>query len=624
MTDAPNNDLPEMPQDIIIEGNTDVVYKRGQTPYVSHIDESPFISETTVDTSYKTETTFSNEPVVDPLPELLGPVNKQKLTIEGAILKVEKINSYNELLMFQEEFKTIPVAGQKDFMEYLTANSDAMMKLHNQLRNKREEAIKLSKESGGEFPPNHFITEAELYTLLSIQTHTKAMMLEDNNLTMAAELSREGSNWLQRKGPLQLGRPVVSKAVTGTKLSGAQALSEMRSAVGLANGFWWPLYNSGFWINLEAPNDYDLVLLTQKIGQEKTALGTETAGGVFANSSCFIRRHIVELLGSKIIGSSLKTDTDPPRALKGHEIIDRIEITDYPEILTRFMSLKHNKGYQYIHTCSNYTKPCNSSHRLTLSLHNLSIHDFSRLSAEQEAFMISARAQGSVAFGTPDDVIAPGGEIKTVLQYRNAFAYRKNNVVRLTEKLDIVYKTPSITDTITEGDVWMNSIRKDIDDIIANIDTPIKTKNGDKQEFEDGNVISAKEIDRHIENLINISGVRRYSQWIDSVKIYNTMELEDGSSVRDNDQEPNYVEGRKDIYNFLTDIISDETLIDIFMEGYNKYSASACMTIVGYPQFECPSCGSLQGTYEEKDNKRLTHALIPFEAEENFFILLQG
>src|SRR5690606_13974301 len=101
--------------------------------------------------------------------------------------------------------------------------------------------------------------------------------------------------------------------------------------------------------------------------------------------------------------------------------IRHVLITDYPDILTRFMSLKYNKGYPYLHTCSNYTKPCNTSHVLTLNLHALVVHDYSRLTPEQEAFMIKAREPSSVIMSSGKD--ESESVITTVMQYRNAFAY---------------------------------------------------------------------------------------------------------------------------------------------------------------------------------------------------------
>lgn len=548
----------------------------------------------------RSETVFEDSAVsnIEDLPELLGPENKQKIVAENIISKVDKVNSNKELNALINRLTSLPPVSQLEYLEYLTENKEVMQKLHEILQEKNN---------------TDKMTDEDFAIIRNISLNNSALDLCEKNVKITEKLSDENSQWQQNKGNLRLSRPGISKDASGVKLTGSQALGHMRSAVGLSNNFWMPLYNSGFWINLEAPSEYELVVLLQKIGQEKTALGTESAGGVFSNSSCFLRRHVVDLLASKIITSSLRTDGDAARALKGPEVISKILITDYADILTRFMALKYSKGYPYLHTCSNYTKPCNESNVLTLNLHAMVLHDYSRLSPAQEEFMLKAREPASVLFES--DKESTNGQITSVVQYRNAFKFNELNTIRLSEKLDLVMRVPTIMDTITEGDIWMNEIKKDIDNLIKDSATFSKAENMDDV---------SKMIDESISALIDASGVRRYSQWVSHAVLYNTVEMDIGDLVRDNNQDPNYVYSRPDIYKFLADLIKDDELIDVFINGYHKFVADSCMTVVGYPQFECPACKSFQGSYEEKDKKSLTRAIIPFEAEENFFILLQG
>ncbi len=555
---------------------TDTIEEGNQTPS----DPANFL---------KTETVFSDSLEPESLPELLGTTNKQKVQAENIIAKIEKVDDGKKLTQLISRLISLPVAVQSDYLEYLNDTRNIMENLYKTLQEK--------KESGT-------LSDEDYAVVRNIQINNSALELCEKNIKISEKLSDDKSEWLQNKGNLRLSRPGISKEASGVKLTGSQALGHLRSAVGLSNNFWMPLYNSGFWINIEAPTEYELVVLLQKIGQEKTNLGTESAGGVFSNSSCFLRRHVVDLLASKIVTSSLKSTTEPVRALKGPEIVRHILITDYPDILTRFMALKYSKGYPYLHTCSNYTKPCNTSHVLTLNLHYMAVHDYNRLTPEQEAFLTKGRETSSVVFENdkPTD-----GTINSVVQYRNAFKYNDKAVIRLSEKLDLVLQVPTVFATITEGELWMSEIKKDIDNLVK-----------------DSKDLADKDVDDYITDLIDASGVRRYSQWISHAILYNTVEMDIGDTVRDNNQEPNYVYSRSDIYKFLSDLIKDDELIDTFMKGYHSFVAESCMTIVGYPQFECPSCGSFQGTYEEKDKRKLTRALIPFEAEENFFTLLQG
>lgn len=536
----------------------------------------------------KSETVFTDEEEI--LNELVVPGLDQSLSVENAIASVEKVEDNKTLNQLMAKLISLPVSVHTDYLDFLTDSRQVLEKLYKKIEEKFEAGT---------------ITDEELAVIRNINLNNSALDMCEKNAKIAERLKDKDSNWSQNKGSLRLSRPTISKEASGVKLTGSQALGHLRSAVGLSNNFWIPLYNSGFWVNLEAPTEYELVVLLQKIGQEKTSLGTESAGGVFSNSSCFLRRHVVDLLASKIITSSLRTNTENPRALKGNEVIKHILITDYPDLLTRFMALKYNKGYPYLHTCSNYTKPCNTSHVLTLNLHALTVHDFSRLTDEQEAFMMKAREPSSVIFDS--DAEQKDGKIVSVVQYRNAFKYNETRTIRLSEKLDLVLNVPTVQDTISEGDIWMSDIKKDIDRLIV-----------------EGTDLSEKDIDDNINDLIDASGVRRFSQWVSHAVLYNTVEIDIGSEVRDNEREPNYVYSRPDIYSFLSDLIKNDELIDTFMTGYHNYVADSSMTIVGYPQFSCPSCGSFQGSYEEIDNKKLTRALIPFETEENFFTLLQG
>lgn len=536
----------------------------------------------------KSETVFTEEE--EQVGDIIAPGSKQNVKAENIISSAEKIEDGKVLNQLVSRLISLPVSVHEDYLAFLNSSRDALQKLYKRIEERAEEDN---------------LTDEELTAIRNVNINSNAMDLCEKNSMISRQLTDENREWAQNKGSLRLSRPTISKEASGVKLTGSQALGQLRSAVGLSNNFWMPLYNSGFWINIEAPTEYELIVLLQKIGQEKTALGTESAGGVFSNSSCFLRRHVVELLSSKIVSSSLRTNSENSRALKGNEIVRHILITDYPDILTRFMALKHSKGYPYLHTCSNYTRPCNTSHVLTLNLHALSVHDYSRLTPEQEAFLAKGREPASVVYEL--DTESKDGKIGSVVEYRKAFAYNENNVIRLSEKLDLVLKVPVIHDTISEGDIWMSEIKKDIDRLIS-----------------EGSDMDEKSIDDSINDLIDASGVRRFSQWVSHAVIYNTVEIDIGEEVRDNEREPNYVYSRNDIYNFLSDLIKSEELVDNFMTGYHKFVADSNMTIVGYPQFSCPSCGSFQGSYEEVDGKKLTRALIPLETEENFFTLLQG
>jgi hypothetical protein len=526
-----------------------------------------------------------NEETSVVLPELTGKTSEQKVLGSNLVLKVEPIESREDLLELNSFLERLPVAIQGEYFKYINEQREVLSAF--------SEKIKKAKETGD-------LTDDDLLTLELINLNNEALTRCEKNSYVNESL--KSGEWRSNKNKLQLSKPKISKETSGIRLTGSQAVGYMKSSVGLSSSFWMPLYNSGFWINLEAPTEYEIISLTQSMSQEKTRLGTETAGGSFSNTSCFLRRHIEELLGKKIITSSLKTSGPDSRALRGHEVIRQVLITDYPDILTRFMALRFSKGYSYIHSCSNYTKPCNNSNVLTLNLQSLSVHDYSRLTTEQENFLSSNREPACCVLESDNKV---EGKISSVKEYRDAFAFNSENTIRLSDRLDLVLKVPTIHDTVVEGDVLMQEIKKDIDKLIR-----------------DNENATEEEIDKAIESLISVSGVRQFSQWIDRALIYSLMETEEGETIRDQTLQPNYVDDREDIYKFLADLTKEEDLIVTFLEGYQKFIAKSNMTIVGYPQFQCPVCNAYQGSYEEVDKKNFTRSIIPFEAEESFFTLL--
>lgn len=558
-----------------------------------NIPEIETIKPEVIDDLSAPETEVTKTPEEEPIVEdLLGPVSTQRVELSNAIVKVKRINDTKELSdLLRAGVTTIPAAPFYDTVERAKNNKDIFKKVQDGLNDRNQ---------------NNTLTSEDMLTLRAMSANEQAIALAGDNKYIEESLSE--NEWKQYKGNLRLSRPALPKDIVGSKLTASNARNQLRSSVNMSNNFWLPLYNSGFWINLEAPNDYELTVMLQKISNEKTALGTETGGGVFSNSSCFIRRHIVDYLANKIVSSSLRSDGKKTRLLSGIEVIKYIEITDYDDILVRFMALKHSKGFNYLHTCSNFAKPCNHTSLLTLMLNNLTVHDFSRLTPEQESFMIKAREPGSV---TVVSDIVEDGVISNVMQYRAAFKYNQYATIRLSERLDLNFKVPSLPDTVIEGEEWMNSLRKDIDSIMNGVSELL-----DEEE-------RVKETNKKIEELIDASGVRRYSQWIKSFYIYGLTEM-DGEPVRDTTNPPNTVEDRKSIQGFLNDIKSEEELIETFMDGFDKFTANASMTVVGYPQFSCPSCGSFHGSYEEKDKGSITRAIIPLEGEEAFFIHLQG
>lgn len=67
------------------------------------------------------------------------------------------------------------------------------------------------------------------------------------------------------------------------KLAGEAALLRIRDLTGMGTTLQVPLYHSGFWISIKAPDESELLELDRKIAEIKVNIGRNTRGRIFSN-----------------------------------------------------------------------------------------------------------------------------------------------------------------------------------------------------------------------------------------------------------------------------------------------------------------------------------------------------
>lgn len=558
---------------------TDTVLTTEQT--VSETDAVPVEDQVVDAGDSPIEQDATEQPAQDkeeiPEPAPVAPVlAPQHVTIDKAIINIREVESKDEVMRLAQTMVQMVAAPPQKINEFFEENKELIKKITTYLTTQQR---------------NKSITDEEVKLALAyaINKNGSDIAVDDDYAIRALE--DEESNWRTGEGKLRASRPTVGKGKSGVKLRGAAGIAHIRNALGLSSAIHVPCYNSGFFITVNAPDDWDMVELIQKINNEKSTMGSDTAGGVFANSSCFMRKHVRDLLVSKITSHSLKNE-EGDRALTPTEAFEQILITDYAAILTYIMNMRYSKGYEYVHACTNYVGHCSHTSVVTLNLSEMVVTNFSSLNDEQREHMIKAREMGSVT-------------ISEIKKYQEMFEWNKHRVVRLNDYLDVTLKVPTILETIQEGERWMADVKETVEKIV-------------------GTKAPEKEVEIAINNMIDASVIRRYSQWVEKVETYQVIEQDDGELIRDTDVKPNFIDERADINDFMVSLVDNEEFAQKLMEEYVKFLSRCNSTLVGYPQFTCPSCGAYQGATVDTEKGKVVKAIVPFEAEEHFFILLLG
>jgi hypothetical protein len=381
-------------------------------------------------------------------------------------------------------------------------------------------------------------------------------------------LSKETSNWMQSveiEGVrLAAGAPKISGEGENGKLSGDAAMFQVLGALGLGSIVQIPLWHSGIWVSIKAPTDSDLLLLDQRLADEKIALGNMTSGLVYSNTSVYMVNHLVNFALDHIYDASLK-DTRPENLKK------IIRATDIPILLWGLACAIYPNGYPYRRPCIASPTECQHVEEAMLYLPRLCWTDREALTHAQKKHMVNRRAKHTN---------------EHVMLYQSDLKYGKKKTVEFTPKLKMILRVPSIEEYITSGYSWIESIVNMIEENF-------------------GSTAKGEDRERRIMAQGNVTMLRQFAHWVDKILV----------TLPSGDE--NYIDSRDTIDRILTTLTGQDELRDKFFEEVGNYIDYSTISMIGIPRYSCPSCGKPQG--DESDSSH--RYIIPVDVTNVFFTL---
>ncbi len=362
------------------------------------------------------------------------------------------------------------------------------------------------------------------------------------------------------------------KIPTGEISSIEQARIKALSALGLSTRVSVPLYNSGFWITLEAMGDKEFLDLDYKLSEETLQVGRTTNGAIYSNDSIVYDAVFLEFIKDYIIYSSL----DVPL----NEVTNFIKATDIDIIITMLMHNFFKTGFELRIPCSNVLEvvdgvpKCNAVYDFKVNP-KLLIQPIGERLHDKNIRLLANEQPNSVSIADVEEYLI-NDEIEK---------YSSVDIKTVNDTVTFRFKSPSIEDKVLTGKEWINTVMMYVNDIIVTDD--------EKKEASVAN------------NYLVATKLNTYIHFIESIS------YSDGTIVT--------WENKEVLMETLSSFSSgsEEILLQL-LEALSKYTLATTKYVIGIPTFKCLSCN--------KDNNsstdiELTKDIIPIDVMQDFFLL---
>jgi hypothetical protein len=381
----------------------------------------------------------------------------------------------------------------------------------------------------------------------------------------ARELNSSLTNEPEFEGtPLKYKTLNIKKRVKSSKA----ALMKISQKAGIGSNIHIPLHHSGFWITYAPLTDEEIINLELEIINELARVGKETTSLVFSNYSVIFADVLLNQFSDKIVESTLKLDDD-------EDIFDYININDIYTIALYMARSMYPNGFQAVIPCSNVTKltddkvsKCSYKANVKVDLGELLWVDESKLTLEHRKQM-SIKTPRSL---TTDDVFKYQETLPTAGEVTLKFDDEDG------DDITIILGPVSVSRYLDSGHDFIDDLRDKAIELIK--------KNKQLQDPDKAERVILKGI------YLNV-----YNHFIKGLPVDDAV-ISDPAEVRD----------------ALTMLTSNHTLAKKIMDAIKEYINNSLISIVGIPNFSCPSCKQDQTTKE----------IVPLAVYEYLFILLHS
>ena len=372
---------------------------------------------------------------------------------------------------------------------------------------------------------------------------------------------REGSLFKQfletETGKLGFTAPKIAEAGT-TAYSGEKAVLRMRSLMGLGGVLSIPLWHSGFWITLSAPNDGALIELQRRLQEEKIELGRETFGLVFSNEESYINGWVLDFCMDHLYDHNVRVDNN-------NDLRPLIKIQDLNILFWGMACLIWPRGFDYVRSLTTQAGIENTTTiSAKINLGKLMWVDNASFDEKHRAHMAS-RQRNKLT-------------VESILEYQNTFipTLAGGRRVEICPGVAVLVASTDVVNYIADGENWIAGIVQTIDSAYTQAGPNEKDRN------------------RMISVHARASRLRNYGAWIKAVII---------------DEHENT---ERDTITKMLDIWSaDETIADLITDSVTKFIDDSTRALIAIPETSGKDMGL----------PRFPH-LIPLDVVNTFFTLL--
>lgn len=381
-------------------------------------------------------------------------------------------------------------------------------------------------------------------------------------------LYRPGSEWGQniKHNGVELGiwKPTIGEPKDGQQLKDGEALTILRSRLGIGGTYVIPLWHSGIWATISSPTKNELLDLDHDISSELIEAGRNTRGLIFSNTSVLINSHLMDFFLNKIIKTNVKNWTI-------ETIRDLIDQRDLQLIGWGIACSKWPGSYPYIEACINAssTPACNHITKGNIRLPKTLIVDRSALTEKQKALM--ANRTGSYT-------------VEEIREYQQDGFLGRNHSYELKNGTSVTFEVPSARDHIRNGLEWLEGLRDAAYALLGS----------------DANPAS---MNRQINRKVVLTALREYGHWVKSFIIDNGEPITSRTVINDT----------------LDSFDADDELAEKFFTSVRDFIENNVIAFMALPRYECPNPNCRHPSGPEYAKHPL---LIPQDAISRFFTLV--
>lgn len=352
----------------------------------------------------------------------------------------------------------------------------------------------------------------------------------------------------------------------GGKLSGDRAILFLQSTIGSGEQRTIVLPASGLWLTIRPSPDTNLSNLETLVGASKEHIGRLTSSLALSNTMVYMVGPLIDFILEAVVDSNVVDAT--PEILR-----DLILTTDIHALATGAASTIYPNGYPLMQPCVADPFNCQFLEESTLNLRYITLYETNRLTTAQRAFLANKNVKRTV---------------EQIKEYQAMGPVTESEVVDLPERrLKISFRSPSVTEYMIDGNMWIDSITKMIDSVTQEIS---------------GDEARRRQL---VEDQARLTTLRQYGHFIKQITILD----EDGTE--------RIIQDSLTLNAAVNELSSADDILTATLTGIRRHIGRATIAFIGIPKMPCPMCGKSHDDVSDGH-----HDIVPIDAVNLFFTLL--